>query len=160
MKTRAVLDTGVIIEYIDNKGPFHEPALVLFDTIMEGKVEVHIPNPVLAEAFYVSYNLYRSLRMPKPAVRARLLVEWLYRLASHSNLDNGVNLALETSRTMQKYKLALTDCYVLALSKIAGARPIFRRREQEMLKHLKDLEREYRPLFLEDYTDNEPTGSR
>ena len=156
MKGRVILDTGVIVEYIDLGGPYHRPAETLFAAIIEGKLEALIPHPVLAETFYVSYKIYRKLGAPSPQRRAKLLVEWLYRLTPREPLGNGLDLALEAGKAKLRYKLALTDCYVLALSKVVGARPIFRRREREMERHLDEIERKYNPLFLEDYTDTHP----
>lgn len=151
MRRRAVLDTGVIVEYIDLEGPYHEPAETLFSAIIEGRLEALIPHPVLSETLYVSYRTYKKLGVPGPQRRAMLLVGWLYRLKTPEPRENSLDLALEAGKAKLRYGLALTDCYVLALSRMAGARPIFRQREREMEKHVEEIEREYKPIFLEDY---------
>jgi len=75
-----VLDTSVIIEYIDRGGEYHEQAKVVFDAILLGKLKAIIPHPILSETYYVATRVYETLRLEQARERAIKLVEWLYRL--------------------------------------------------------------------------------
>lgn len=70
---RVVLDTGVIIEYVDLKGSLHEQARAVFDAVVSGRLEALIPHPVLAETFYVAVRIYSSLGVRDPLARAARL---------------------------------------------------------------------------------------
>ncbi len=148
-----VLDTSVIIEYIDLKGSLHEQASAVFNAILEGRLNALIPHPVLAETFYVAARIYGYLGFTDSEQRAARLVEWLYRLPSVNIVGESLDLALEAGRVKLKYGLALTDCYVLAVSRLHGAKALFKRREREMTRKglIDSLSREYDIVFLEDY---------
>jgi len=79
------------------------------------------------------------------------LVEWLYRLPTIQVIGEPLDLALEAGKIKLKYRLALTDCYILAVSKLYNCKVIFREREKEMINIIKELEKEFKIMFLEDY---------
>ncbi len=149
---KVTLDTGVIIEFIDLKGKFHEQAAALLDSITKGQLEAILPHPVLTETFYVAAKIYAATGADNPLEKAAKLVTWFYHLPAATVCGEQVELALEAGRVKHCYRLALTDCYVLAASRIYHARPIFRKREHEMIKMMEKIEEEYKPIFLEDYT--------
>lgn len=60
---------------------------------------------------------------------------------------DGLSLSVEAARLKLKYGIALTDCYVLALSRLEGCKAIFRKRE----KILEEIEEDFEVIFLEDY---------
>ena len=147
---RAALDTSVIIEYVDRKGRFHEQAEAVFASVFRGELEAVVPHPVLAETYYVAARVYRALGLPDPEKRAEALVKWLAALPAVKVVE-GAELAVEAGVAKLKLGLALTDCYVLAAAKLAGARAVFRSREAEMRAVAERLEKEYGAVFLEDY---------
>jgi predicted nucleic acid-binding protein len=149
--TKVVMDTGVIIEYVDLKGEFHEQARTVFSTILTGKLENILPHPILAETYYVAARLYHKSRMENPQLVASKLIEWLYRLPATIIPSENTNLAIETGRAKLNHGLALTDCYVLAASKIYNCRALFKKPEREMVETIDTLKKEYQILFLEDY---------
>lgn len=149
--TKVVMDTSVIIEYVDLKGEFHEQAQTVFSTLLTGKLENILPHPILAETYYVAARLYHKLRVENPQVVASKLIEWLYRLPATTIPSENTNLAVETGKAKLNHGLALTDCYVLAASKIYNCRALFKKPEREMVGNIDTLKREYRILFLEDY---------
>mgnify|MGYP000038164652 CR=1 FL=1 len=149
--TRIVLDTSVIIEYIDRKGILHEQAKIIFNAILKGKLAAIIPHPVLSETYYVATRIYRFLGLNEPEQRAVKLVEWLYHLPTISIRGLDLDLVVEVGLVKMKYGLALTDCYVLASSKVYGGKAVFKKREREMLKHISEIEKNYQVVFLEDY---------
>jgi len=145
------LDTSVIIEYIDEEGEYHEHAEAVFSAIMSGKLEALIPHPILAETFYVAARMYRELGAGEPEVTASKLVEWLYRLPQVKVIGTSLELALEAGKVKLRYKLALTDCYVIAACKIHGCTALFKKPEAEMRESIQQLKKDYRVVFLEEY---------
>jgi len=148
---RSVLDTGVMVEYIDLRGEYHDLARAVVDSILRGRIEAIVPHPVVAETHYVSARIYRRLGLDDWAERADKLVRWLCSIPTVAIKGEDLALAIEASRVKLEYGLALTDCYVLAASEIYGGRPIFREREAEMLSKIDALEEEFSVVFLEDY---------
>ncbi len=138
--SRAVLDTSVIVEYIDRRGELHEQAAIVMEAVVKGKLEALIPHPVLTEVYYVSLRLYRALSAEDPESRARKLLEWLYQLPTITIPEPTVYLALEAGAMKDRYGLALTDCYVLAAAKLYRAVAVFEKREKEMKKRPARLE--------------------
>ena len=145
------MDTSVIIEYIDLKGELHEQAETVFSTLLTGKLGSIIPHPILAETHYVATRLYQKLQIEDPQVVASRLIEWLYRLPATIMPSRDIDLAIETGRAKLNHGLALTDCYVLAASKIYGCKALFKKPETEMSRNLDELRKEYQLLFLQDY---------
>jgi len=78
-------------------------------------------------------------------------VEWLYHLPTISIRGLDLDLIIEIGLVKMKYGLALTDCYVLASSKVYGGKAVFKKREGGMLKHIPETEKKYQVVFLEDY---------
>ena len=148
---RISVDTSVIIEYIDRKGELHEQAEAVFSAILAGKLEAVIPHPTLAETYYVASRIYQELGVEDPEVTATKLVEWLYRLPTVTIAGMSLDLALEAGRIKLYYKLALTDCYVLAASRIYDCTALFKKPEKEILENLEEIKKNYRVIFLKDY---------
>lgn len=149
--TKVVMDTSVIIEYVDLKGEFHEQAQTVFSALLMGKLENILPHPILAETYYVAARLYHKLKMENPQLVASKLIEWLYRLPATIIPSENTNLAVETGKAKLNHSLALTDCYVLAASKIYNCKALFKKPEREMVENMDTLKKEYQLLFLEDY---------
>jgi len=145
------MDTGVIIEYIDLKGEFHEQAHAVFHALLMGKLENILLHPILAETYYVATKLYRKLKLENPQLLASKLIEWLYRLPTTIIPSENTNLAIETGKAKLNHGLALTVCYVLAISKIYNCKALFKKPEREMIKNMDILKKEYQIIFLEDY---------
>ena len=149
--TKVAIDTSVIIEYIDMKGELHEQAKIIFSALLTSKLEAILPHPILVETYYVAARLYQKLKIENPQNVASKLIEWLYRLSTTIIPSEDTNLAIETGKTKLNYGLALTDCYVLAASKMHNCKALFKKPEKEMLKNIDRLKKEYQLLFLEDY---------
>jgi len=145
------MDTSVIIEYINQKGELHEQAKLTFSALLTSKLEVILPHPILAETYYVATKIYQNLKIENPQNVASKLIEWLYRLPTTVIPSEDMTLAIEAGKAKLNYGLALTDCYVLATSKIHGCKALFKKREKEMLKNINALKKKYQLLFLEDY---------
>lgn len=146
------LDTGAIIEYIDLTGPFHRQAAAIIESILAGKLVAMIPHPILAETFYVSARIYQKLKLEEPKRRAEELITWLYSSPNFDLAQPSLELALLAGSIKRTFRLALTDAYVVAASKLHEGKAVFRKREREMAKKLGQLTKRYDLLFLEDYS--------
>ena len=149
--SRAVIDTSVVMEYVDEAGDLHREAEALFHPILSGKLEAIIPHPILVEIYYVAARLYHELGIEDPRNTSLRLIEWLYRLPTVSIVGEEMSLVIEAGVAKLDYGLALTDCYVLAASRIYDCKAVFKRVEKEMLGKIDDLKERYQLLFLEAY---------
>lgn len=147
------IDTSVIIEFIDRQGEHHDRAGDLFSSLISGELGATVPHPVLAEVYYVSSRIYGNLGLKDPSGRSEKLVTWLCGLPAVTVLGNGADLATRAGEAKLNLGLALTDCYVLAASKVRKCEALFKRRENEMLEKMEALEDEYQVGFLEDRTN-------
>jgi predicted nucleic acid-binding protein len=145
------MDTSVIIEYVDLSGEFHEQAQAIFAAVSTGKLENVLPHAILAETYYVVTKLYQKLQVENSQALAIKLIEWLYRLPTTIVPTEDANLAIETGKAKLSYGLALTDCYVLAASKIYNCKALFKKPEREMLKNMEALKKECQLIFLQNY---------
>jgi hypothetical protein len=148
---KVALDTSVIIEYIDKKSEFQDQAKAVFAALLNGTLEAVIPHPVLSETYYVTAKIYQKLGIPNPQELSSELVEWLFRLPTATIPSENRDLAVEAGKVKLENCIALTDCYVLAASKIYGCKAIFKKPEQEMLLKLNRQKKSYQLVFLSDY---------
>jgi hypothetical protein len=118
---------------------------------LTSKLENILPHPILAETYYVATKLYHKLQIENPQDVASKLIEWIYRLPATIIPSEDANLAIEAGKAKLNYGLALTDCYVLAASKIYSCKALFKKPESEMIENIDNIKKEYQLLFLEDY---------
>lgn len=147
----ASLDTGVIVEYIDLDSRFHTQATAILQSIEVGRLSAIIPHPVLAETHYVATRIYERLCLDKTEERSEKLLNWLYSSPNVTIPEPSLELAILSGKIKNNFRLALTDSYVLASSKIYNSKAVFRTKEREMTRILPQLEKEHNILFLEDY---------
>ena len=130
MRTKIVVDTSVIIEYIDKAGPWHRYAKAIFNEIIRGRAVAYIPTIVLSEVLYVAKRIYERTRAPKPKKKAIRLVKWLYYHPNVRIIGRKFRMIVLAGLIKAKYRLAISDCYVLALAKLLKAKPIFRKKRK------------------------------
>ena len=143
--SRITVDTGVFVDYIDEKSPYHEQAKAIIGSL--GKLELLLPPITLAEVCYVTARILNEAGVRDAFDKAVQFVKWLY---SHPAVEvvNELNLHVEAAKIKLRYKIALADCYILALSKLKDCKAVFRKREKEMPK---EIEKDFNVIFLEDY---------
>ena len=66
MRTKVVLDTSVIIEYVDKASPWHKYARAIFNEIIRGRIVAFIPAIVLSEVLYVAKRVYEKTKTRDP----------------------------------------------------------------------------------------------
>jgi len=145
---KAAVDTGVFVEFVDKRGPYHEAATAVVSSL--GKLEIVLPSVVLTEICYVTARILEAAGRKDALDKAVELVKWLHSHPSVRIVDH-LQLKIETARVKIKHKIALGDCYVLALSRLEGCKAVFRKREREMSR---EIEKEFDVIFLEDYSED------
>ncbi len=150
MKTKIVIDTSVIVEYIDKAGPWHKYARIIFSEIIRERIVAYIPIITLSEILYVAKRVYEKRRVQEPKKKALGLIRWLYQHPNIRIVVMRLRAIVLASLIKSKYRLSISNCYVIALAKLLKAK-LFSGREREMFKHVNILKRVYGVIFLEDY---------
>ena|SRR5579864_2719981 len=141
-------DTGVIVEYANLDGLFHNEAQAVFQSVIAGKLNVVIPHPILAETYYVSVRIYKTLGFDDFTKRAKKLVQWLYSAPNISLAEPSLELAIHAGEIKDRFGISMMDSYVLAASRISRGKAVFRTEESEMKKKLGDLRKRFDVVFL------------
>ncbi len=142
-----MVDTGVFVEYIDRKAPYHEAAKAIVNSL--GQLEIVLPSITLTEICYVSARIFMAAGVENALEKSVKFVEWLYSHPAVSVVDS-LTLNIEAAKLKLQYGIALADCYVLALSKLEKCKAVFRKREKEMPE---EIEMDFDVMFLEDYVE-------
>ncbi|MFQ6086250.1 MAG: PIN domain-containing protein [Candidatus Bathyarchaeia archaeon] len=146
-----VLDSGVIAERANVTGRLYPHSRSIFRSIERGKLRAIVVPPTISEVYYVLWRLYEIQGTGDPEKKAYSFCEYIYYLPGVEIADTTLKLSVESGRIKKRYKLALTDSYVLAASKLYGCKAVFRHREAEMRAVIEPLSKEYQIVFLEDY---------
>lgn len=149
---KVAIDTGVLIEYLDLEGALRRQAGEVFSALLAGRIQAILPHPVLAETCYVAARLYERMQVQEAHALAGDVIRWLVSLPGTRVVGEEARLAIEAGRAKLAHSLALTDCYVLAASRIEGCKALFRAPEREMSRSVDLLREEYDIIFLIDYT--------
>ena len=141
-------DTGVIVEYANLDGAFHREAQAVFQSVIAGKLNAVFPHPILAETYYVSLRIYKTLGYDDFMRRAKKLAQWLYSASNISLALPSLELAILAGETKDKFGISMMDSYVLAASRLSGGKALFRTEESEMKKKLGELRKQFDIVFL------------
>lgn len=145
------LDTGVIAESVNINGEFYKQAATVFDAIKSGSMTALLSPVTISELHYVLWRIYDKLAMKNAEKVSGEFCEYIYYHPSIRIVETSLGLLLEAGSIKHRYSLALSDCFVLAVSKLNKCKAVFRHKEDEMEPALKDLNREFDILFLGDY---------
>ncbi|MFQ6075044.1 MAG: PIN domain-containing protein [Candidatus Bathyarchaeia archaeon] len=146
-----VLDTGVIAEYANIGGSYNAQAAAIFKSINEGRLEASLAPPTVTELYYVMKRVYETERGEDASKRAHDFCKYVYYHPGIRVADLDFDLLVGAGRVKADYGVAITDCYVLSLSKQLGCKALFRHREVEMRPVLDRMLKEFQVIFLEDY---------
>jgi len=91
--SKAVVDTGVFVDYVDRKAPYHEAAKAIIDSL--GQLELILPSITLTEICYVCARIFRAAGVKKAFEKSVEFVEWLYSHPAVRVVDSGeIEIAL------------------------------------------------------------------
>jgi predicted nucleic acid-binding protein len=166
LPSKISIDTGVLVEFVDEAGDFHSGATIVLNGVNSGKAVGLIAHPVLAELYYVSAGLYEKLAGAGSPVKteghsttgekSEGLIKWLFTSPNFLCPENSLELAIAAGSIKKKYGLVLTDSYVIAAAQLNKCRAVFRSPEEEMSRGNKmarmKKEEAVEVVFLRDYT--------
>lgn len=136
---RLVVDTSVVIEYVNEAGALLEKAARLFEKAITGNIELYVTPLTLSEVLYVASRVYQAAGVADPNGEAARLARWLTSIARMVALDE--RIALRAGELKKMLRISLADCYVIASAVALGATPLFRHAEAEMRPVLAELRR-------------------
>jgi predicted nucleic acid-binding protein len=130
-----VLDTSVIVEYINEDSPYDVDRL--FSAIFSGSIKAYLTPITLSEVVYTSYRVYREAGVDKPNEEALKFAEWISNIFKVEEITE--ELAKKAGELRKRFRLALPDIYVITTGLERGASPLFLKPEEEMLKYEEEL---------------------
>lgn len=146
-----VLDTGVIAESVNKRGEFYAQATTIIDAIKFGSLTALVSPVTVSELHYVLWRIYDQLAIADAGKVSHKFCEYIYYHPNIKIVEMSLELLLEVGSIKHRYSLALSDCFVLAASKLNKCRAVFLQKEDEMEHMLKGLKKEFDILFLEEY---------
>jgi len=142
-----VLDTSVLVEYLDKSSPLARKVEVIFKKALNRELTLYTTSLALAETLYVTSKFYKAMGVAKPNDEALNYIIWLkeYVGLKVGNIDE--ILALKIGELKKKLGIALTDCSIVAYALELKGTALFRKVEKEMKPTIKNL-RDLGVLFL------------
>ena len=126
-----IVDTGVLIEYINEAGKYHEKVRKLIES---GSSDSLLVTPItLSEVLYVSYRVYKAAGLSEANDYAREFVEWLLSRLKVTEVNH--EIVVKAGEIKKKYGIALLDCYVIATADYLKDKALFKK-EKEILQVL------------------------
>ena len=137
----AVVDTGVLAEYINESSINHEKVKVL----LEGDNTLYITPITLSEVVYVSYRIYKASGLDNANLYAIDFVNWL--LSEFEVIEINREIIIKAGEIKKRYGIALSDCYVVASADYLKVKALFKK-EKEILQAMDKLRNEFNDLII------------
>ena len=135
---RIVLDTGVLVEYIVERAPYRFKVGKLFEKAAEGMVSLYVSPITLSETLYVASRIYVASSLSNPNEEALNYMGWVKSRLNIVGITEDV--VVRAGELKKVLRLALPDCYVIAVAEEIDATALFRSVEREMKPVLSKLE--------------------
>ncbi|MBU4374442.1 MAG: PIN domain-containing protein [Euryarchaeota archaeon] len=147
------IDTSVWVEYINTGGVFHPQAKAVIDSLGKGGTEAILTPITLAEIYYVSERVYKEAYTAQESeALAKKFYDFVYYHPHVEIKELDYELCLKAAMIKSRYKIAISDCFLFALSEKEKVAILFRGKEKEMEPNMKELKNRFNLKFLEDYT--------
>jgi predicted nucleic acid-binding protein len=147
------IDTSVWVEYINIGGVFHPQAKAVIDSLGKGGTEAILTPITLAEIYYVSERVYKEAYTAQESeALAKKLYDFVYYHPHVEVKELDYELCLKAAMIKSRYKIAISDCFLFALSEKENVAILFRGKEKEMEPNMKELKNRFNLKFLQDYT--------
>ncbi len=146
-KTRLVLDTSVLIEYIIKRSPYRSKVEKIFTKAADGILELFVTPITLSETLYVASRIYEAASIPEPNKEALNYITWIKDRAVVADITE--EIMVRAGELKKQLHIALPDCYVIATAEAINAKPLFKKIEKEMKTILNKLRR-LGVLFLDE----------
>ena len=140
-----IVDTGVLIEYINEAGKYHEKVRKL----IESSATLFVTPITLSEVLYVSYRVYKAAGLNDANDYAKEFVEWLLSKLKVTEINH--EIVIKAGEIKKKYGIALPDCYVLATADYLKDKALFKK-EKEIVQALDRIKKELGDIinFIDD----------
>jgi len=146
------IDTGVWIEYINAHGILHDQAKSVIDSVNKGKITAILTQLTLTEIFYVAERVYQEVHTQSQSqILARKLYDFIFYHPYVEVKSLDYELCLNAGIIKTKYNIALSDCFLLAISENNNTTVLFKNLESEMKQNKQELIKRFDLRFLEDY---------
>ena len=142
-----VLDTSVIVEYIILRSPYRSKVVKLLDKASREDLKLYVNVITLSELLYAASRIYQIAEVENPNLEALNLIEWIK--SKTRIVDINEDIALRAGELKKQLRIALPDCYVIAVSETVGATPLFKKLEKKM-EPIVDKLRELDVKFLDE----------
>ena len=138
MTEKIVLDTSIVVEYVILRSRHRSKVIELFEKASRNEVILYVTPVTLSEVLYVVSRIYRVAGVPDPNREALDFIEWLS--SRVKTIEIGRDVAIRAGELKKKLRIALPDCYVIAVAEKLGATPLFKKVEEEMEPVISELE--------------------
>ncbi len=146
------IDTGIWIEYINTRGLLHTEAKAVVDSVNQGKITAILTPLTLTEIFYVAERVYQEVyTQSQSEILTKKLYDFIYYHPNVEVIPLDYELCLNAGIIKTRYNIALSDCFLLALSEHDNATAVFKNLENEMKQNKQELIKRFDLIFLEDY---------
>ncbi len=147
------IDTGVWVEYINNRGALHTQAKTIIESVTNGKTDALLTPLTLAEIYYVAERVYQEVYKPSQSeVLAKKFYDFVYHHPHVEVKPLDYELCLQAGMIKSKYNVAFSDCFLLAISEHENVPILFKNVENEMKQSINELNKRFKLKFLEDYS--------
>ncbi len=136
---RFVLDTSVIVEYVIQRSMYRPRVAKLFELATTGEVELFVSPITLSEVLYIVSRIYEVAGIDNPNDEALNYMLWVTRRVKVVQLNE--DIVIRAGELKKRLRIALPDCYVIALAQNIDAIPLFKFIEKEMKPVLDELRR-------------------
>ncbi|MGC8912028.1 MAG: type II toxin-antitoxin system VapC family toxin [Nitrososphaeria archaeon] len=134
-----VVDTSVLVEYIIRDTVYRSVVEKLFNDTLKKTIELYVTPSTISELTYVASSIYKIASVEKPNEEALNFVEWLNTRVKHVEIT--WEMAVEAGELRKRFRIALTDCYVIAAAVKLQAKALFLKPEKEMLEKIEELKK-------------------
>ncbi len=132
-----VVDTSVLAEYIIRDAVYRSVVEKLFNDALKKTIELYVTPSTISELIYVSSRIYKIALVEDPNEEALNFVEWLNTRVKYAEIT--WEISIEAGELRKRFKIALTDCYVIAAALKLQAKALFLKPEREMLEKIEEL---------------------
>ena len=127
-----VLDTSVIVEYIDEESPFKDKIESLFNALRTGHIRAYITSTTIGETLYIATRIYREAGSADPNKDAEDFIQWVEKQPGTQIVNVTKEISILAGEIRRRARISLIDCIVIATGKILKAEPLFLKLEKEM----------------------------
>ncbi len=110
-----------------------------FRRIGRGEFRAYLTHVTLSEVVYMAYRVYKEAKVLGSNGKALKYVDWLINLPGTEIVRLDIDIAKTAGELKKRFKLALSDVFVIASAVTVGCPAVFLKLESEMEPYEKEL---------------------